>query len=334
MEDWIFDDGWDWEGIADYHEFLQTVTESLADQFFLSDNKHLPDAGENYNLGYLEPEDWWPLINQLGEMVNLETIVDLTDALDALLRLPGLPTELLEDPLVFLQSVLEGSLPPEPSGRRVNSRRLVKIALVITRLLQEFPVAAQAAVRAWANVHRGMIMPFPVEAYGGEEMADLLFAPDLPPAVTGFGLVLTMTLMQWPERADGRMPLPPGFLDPGLLDELFAQWEALPHSPTVTEEGVGEAEALFAQGQLAHVLAQLGTVEGLDPDQLDEEEVALSYSRLSRAILWLHHQCRHCPQRQGVACGVATGAVDHPAPLLDLAGEIANTGRIEDCVRM
>ncbi len=333
MENWMFDDDWESDGQEDSDEFPYMLAERFADQFFLSDNKYLPSAGEVYSLGCLEPEVWWPLVNQLHEMVNLEAVVDLCDTLDTLLRLPGLPTELLEAPLDLLESVLEGHLPLEPSGRRVDSRRLVKIALTMTQLLREFPAPAQSASRAWADVHRAMLRTLANEEHEGEDLDELLSTQDLPPAVTGFSMMLGMTLMRWPERAEG-MPLPPGLVDPELYAEIYAQWETLPDGPLVSEEGTGEAEALFAQGQLAHALAQLGTVEGLDPDHLEDEEVALSYSRLSRAILWLHHQCRHCPERDGVACKAASSSPQRSVPLLDVASEIANIGRIRGCIKM
>jgi hypothetical protein len=333
MEGWQLDGGWDWDPEQDDQDFLYEIAEELADRFFLSDNNYLPNAGQDYDLGYLGPEDWWPLVNQLDEMVDLAAIADLLDVLDNQLRLPGLPTELLEAPLDLLESVLQGNLPPGPSGRRVDSRRLVKISLTLTRLLREFPVSAQSAARAWADVHRGLQPPFDLSDLDGRDLNEFLAAPDLPPAVTGFGLVLAMTLMRWPGRADG-MPLPAGFLDPELYDEVYAQWEALPDSPTVTEEGVGEAEVLFAQGQLAHVLAELGAVEGLDPDEAEKGDVAIAYSRLSRAILWIHDQCRPCPERNGIACQAVTNWLERPVPLLDVASEIANAGQIEGCVRM
>ena len=333
MEEWLLDEEWEWETGEDKQGFLHEMAEELADHFFLSDNRYLPEAGEDYGLGYLDPEDWWPLVKQLIEMVDLEAIAGLTDVLDEQLRLPGLPTEILEAPLDFLESVLEGNLPLEPSGRRVDSRRLVKIALIMTRLMREFSAPAQAAVRAWADVHRKLAYPNDLLDFHEEDLNEFLPAPDLPPAVAGFSLMLAMTLMCWPDRAEG-MPLPAGFLDPDLYDEVYAQWESLSDSPPVTEEGVGEAEALFAQGQLAHALAQLGTVEGLDPDEVEDGDVALAYSRLSRAILWMHEQCRHCPEREGIACRAVTGWPERPVPLLNVASEIANAGRIEGCVRM
>lgn len=333
MEEWLLEDEWEWDPEEDARDFLYEIVEELSDRFFLSDNVYLPNAGEDYHLGYSSAEDWWPLANQLAEMVDLETLAELIGPLDEQLRLPDLPTEILEAPLDFLQSVLEGGLPLEPSGRRVGSRRLVKIALLITRLLQAFPAPAQAAVRAWADVHRKLAHRYDLSELDEEDLNEFLATADLPPAVTGFSLMLAMTLMHWPERAEG-MPLPGSFLDPELYDQVYTQWEALPDSPTVTEEGVGEAEALFAQGQLAHALAQLGTVEGLDPDQVEDEDAALAYSRLSRAILWLHDQCRHCPEREEIACRAVTDSPARSVPLLDVASEISSSGRIKGCVRM
>jgi hypothetical protein len=235
--------------------------------------------------------------------------------------------------LGFLQVILEGNLPLEPSGRRVGSRRLVKIAQAIIRLAKVLPESARAAVRAWANVHRQQIGFYPSPHLDEEYLADLLLSPDLPPAMTGFSMLIAMTLMKWPQRAEG-LPMPPGFAEPEFFDRVLQQWQDLPDSPRVTEEGVGEAEALFAQGQLAHMLAQMGSVELVSPDELEEQDMSLAYSRLSRSILWIHDQCRHCPEREGVTCKVATNWEDGPAPLLDVAGEIANTSRIGGCIKM
>ena len=151
--------------------------------------------------------------------------------------------------------------------------------------------------------------------------------------MTGFSMMIAMTLMRWPERAEG-LPLPFGFDDSELYGEVLDQWETLPDSPPVTEEGGGEAEALFAQGQLAHMLAQMGSVELVTSDEMAEADTDLAYSRLSRAILWIHSQCRRCPERDGVACKVASNWPERPVPLVDVAGEVANTGRIAGCVRM
>jgi hypothetical protein len=92
-------------------------------------------------------------------------------------------------------------------------------------------------------------------------------------------------------------------------------------------------ESLFAQAQLAHLLAQMDKASDVDVEHQDAD-AALTYSQLSRAILWVHNQCRHCPEREGVACKVAVNGPDHPVPLLDTASEIAHTGQIEGCVRL
>jgi hypothetical protein len=65
---------------------------------------------------------------------------------------------------------------------------------------------------------------------------------------------------------------------------------------------------------------------------MEDEEGSLAYPRLSRAILWVHNQCRRCPEREVLACEVATNWPERPVPLLDVASEIANTGRIEGCI--
>jgi hypothetical protein len=333
MDGWDLEDLWEWEEFDDYRAFLYDIADTLADLVFLSNPEHLPNAGGDYNLAYLEMEDWWPLVNQLDELVDLEAVSDLLDELEPLLNLSGLPTELLEAPLAFLASALAGNLPPGPSGRRVGSRSLVKIARVVIGLTQKFPATAQAAIRAWADVHRNRLMPALFQDYEEEDLIDLLLSPDLPPAVTGFSMMIGMTLMRWPDRAEG-LPIPDDFSGPELYDEVLAQWEALPDSPTTTGEEIGEAEFLFAQGQLAHTLAQLGDVEGLGPDEGSDEDLNLAYSRLSRAILWLHNQCRICPEREGVTCRAADNWPERPVPLLDVCGEIASTGRIGGCVNM
>jgi hypothetical protein len=332
MEDWDFADLWEWDAEEEYQDLLYEMADELAGRFFLSNDGFLPDSTEDYSLGYLDPEDWWPLVNQLDEMVDLEIVLSLAQTLDGLLGLPGVPTELLEDPYVFLENVLEGNLPPEPSGRRVGSRKLVKIALVAIRLLSVFPETARAAVRAWADVHRRLVSPDLFDGYAEDDLTDLLSVSDLPPAMTGFSMLIALTLMRWPDRAEG-LPLPPGFAEPALYDDVLTQWEGFPDNPTVTEEGTGEAEALFAQGQLAHTLAQMGAVELMSFEGLRDEEMSLAYSQLSRGILWVHNQCRHCPERDQVACKVAANWPERPVPLLDIAGEMASTGRIEGCIK-
>lgn len=340
MDDWEFDAFWEWEDEEDHQDFLFATAAELAELYFLSDNAFTFLNRDDYDLGFLSPESWWPLVNQLDKLVDLELLVELSYTLDKHLDLDGLPSEVLEAPLVFLESCLGGNLPRESTGRRVGSPKLVKIALVMTQLLQAFPATGQAAVRAWADVHRQMMGAFALDDadfddMDGFDLADLLFAPNMPPALTGFSMMIALTLARWPERAEG-LPLPPEFFTSDLYDQVLEEWESLPSSPPVTEEGVGEAEAFFAQGQLAHLLAQMGTVELMNAgeEDADGEDLALAYSRLSRAVLWLHDQCRHCPERDDVTCKVAVGGPVLPMPLLDVAGEIANTGRIVGCVKM
>jgi hypothetical protein len=272
-------------------------------------------------------------VNQLQEIVDLESLLRAALVLDDLLSLPGLPTEVLEDPLTFLQTALQGHLPPQASGRKVSSRKLVAVALAMVDLISELTEVAQAAVRAWADVHRQLLGVMAYEDYEEADLSDLLFPDDLPLAMMGFSMMIALTLMRWPERAEG-LPLPSEFEDPDLYNEVLAEWETLPDSPTAGEEGIGQAEALFTQGQLAHMLAQMGAVELLSPEEPGEEEIDLAYSRLSRAMLWIYDQCRTCPARDEVACTAATGWPERPVPLLDVAGEIANTGRIAGCIKM
>jgi hypothetical protein len=311
------------------------LADLLAELFFLSDNRFTPEDAEFYNQGYLETEDWWPLVNQLLELADLEAILELAEELEPLLDLGGLPTELLEAPLEFLASVLTGHLPRQASGRKVGSRKLVEIALKVVYLAQELPDVAQAAVRAWAETQRTMLHPLPWDMFPDtdEALDAFLEERDLPVAVTGFSLLIGLTLMEWPDRAEG-MPMPPMFDDPDVYTEMLTRWTELPDDPGVREEGAGEAEALFAQAQLAFMLAQLGEPEELDLDEFEDEEDTLAYSRLSRAIMWVHHKCRHCPEREEVTCKVATIRPERPVPLLDVASEVANTGRIAGCIQM
>jgi len=321
-----FEDELDWD-LAEDDDFVYEWAEEMADLFFLSDNDYLPAAAEDYTLGYLEAEDWEPLVRQLDELVDLDAILTLADQIQSLLPWPGLPTELLEAPLDWLQSALEGDLPPEPSGRRVTARSLLKIALAVIHLAQELPDTAQAAIHAWAEVHRGMLSyPFSDDE---PDFEDLLDMEDMPPAVTGFSMVTAMSTIHWPDRAEGES-LPPLRLRPTIYAELMERWEAMPDSPV---EEADQTESLFAQAQLAHVLAQMDKTSDVDVEDQDPD-AALTYSQLSRAILWVHNQCRHCPQRDGVACKAAVNGPDHPVPLLDTASEIAHTGQIEGCVRL
>lgn len=322
----------DWDEFESQQAFLLYACRELSKRVFIADEHYAPEAMDDYNLGYLDAADWWPLAVQLDEIMDLEGLIAVLTEIDATLQFPGVPSELLENPLGFLSAALGGYLPPERSGRQVGSRKLVKLARQMVDLLRFFGDDAQAAIRAWASVHRHERTWIDDALLEDDDLLDLLLDGELPPAMTGFGMVLSLSLMQWPDRAEG-MPPPPDLLEPDLYDDLLSQWEQLPDGPGLTETG-GEAEALFAQGQLAHVLAQMGAAELMSSDGPEEQDLSLSYSRLSRAVLWVHNQCRRCPERDGVACRAATGFDERPAPLVDLSAEIADTGRIEGCVRM
>jgi hypothetical protein len=337
MDDPFFGNDWFWDDEdedEEEYDWFELVDE-LADLFFLSDNDYLPDDPESYEIAYLDADDWWPLVEQLTGQVDLALLLHHAQELEPLLSLPGLPTELLEDPINFLMSVLDGHLPHEPSGRRVGSRKLVKIARIALAILDELPETARAAVRTWAGIQRHAILSELDSEFETDDLADFLMVPDMPPAMTGFSMMIALTLMRWPERAEG-LPLPAEFRDPAVYDDVMEQWEGLPDNPQVTEEGAGEAEALFAQGRLAHMLAQMGAIELMSSDDegVEDDDVSLAYSRLSRAILWIHSQCRSCPERDGVTCRVATNWPERPVPLLDVAGEVANTSRIGGCIKM
>ncbi len=337
MDEWDLDSMLEWDDEDEDEEsetFITQVAVDLADMFFLSDNDLYPAAGDAYDMGRLDAKDWWPLVRQLDQLLDWETVLDLSDSTSALLPFEGLPTELLEAPLDFLGGVLAGHLPPASSGRNLSSRQLLRIGQLVVRVAQELPEAARAAARAWADVHRNRIEPSMVEALEDVDLAELLLTRDLPPALAGFSMVIGMTMMRWPERAEG-LDLPTDFLDPDFLAATLAEWEALPDSPAVTDEGSGDAETLFAQGQLAHTLAQMSPMGKLGPLPVEGEDKGLGYSRLSRAILWVHHQCRHCTEREDVGCLAASRTnVGQTTPLLDVASELAYKGRIEGCVKM
>ena len=327
MDESEFDEELLWEPGSD-DDLVSEWAEELADRFFLSDDLYLPSAGDDYDLGFLEAEDWEPLVGQLDELADLDAILTLADQIQTLLPWPGLPSQLLEAPLDWLESALEGDVPPEPSGRKVTARNLIKIALAVIHLAQELPDTARAATRAWAQVHRGMLH-YPSFGDDDLDLEDLVDVDDMPPAVTGFGLITTMSMIHWPERAEEES-LPPRRLRPTLYAELMDRWEAMPDSPVDDQDHV---ESLFAQAQLAHLLAQMDKASSVKVEE-EGADSALTYSRLSRAILWVHNQCRHCPERDQVACKAALNGPMHPVPLLDTASEIAHTGQIEGCVML
>ena len=109
MDEWDLDEIWKW-GLEEYEDLLVEWAGDLSDLFFVNDDNLLPNAGQAYGLGYVRTAEWVPLVNQIEGITDLGTVVNLSDALDEVLELSGLPTELLESPLGFLQSVLEGNL--------------------------------------------------------------------------------------------------------------------------------------------------------------------------------------------------------------------------------
>lgn len=337
FDEWEDDEDWDEfeaENSAEYWQYmLLDATMFLADTVFLSNEHSFPWETEEYNLGFVEPRLWWPLVEQLADMTDLDVVTTTLESLEDLLNLEGVPSHVLENPLGFLTMILDGHLPNEPSGRKVGSPKLVKIAREMINLLLAFPEPAQAAVQAWANIQRGSANPFPMDMWSPTAVKDLLETDNLPPPIAGFSALIALSMTLWPERGED-LPIPPYPIDSDYYQELLSLWEDLPDSPTVTEEGEGGAEALFAQGQLAHMLAESGSIELEDGEPGEGEDLSLIYSRLSRAILWLHNQCRHCPERQELTCKAATGWEQSPTPLIDLASEIANTGHISGCVRM
>ena len=235
MDDWDLDSVLEWDDEEDSEIFVSQVAIDLAEMFFLSDNDLYPAAGAGYNMGRLDAMDWWPLVRQLDRLLDWETVLDLSDSTGALLPFEGLPTELLEAPLDFLDGVLAGNLPPGPSGRKLSSPQLLRIAQAVVRLAQELPETARAAAQAWADVHRNRREPSTVEALEEVDLAELLLTRDLPPALAGFSMVIGMTMMRWPERAEG-LHLPSDFLDPDLLAGTLAECTTC-HGATPTSAG-------------------------------------------------------------------------------------------------
>lgn len=329
----------------------------MADLFFLSDEVGGLDGTTPDDWIALEADDWLPLIGQLDILVDLDDLIEVSEEILNLVEWEALPTALLEAPLDYLEDLLEDYLEPtgpstlrqgseqaslrtgEPEdwldgfglweGRR-KDRHLLEISLAILRLGQELSEPAREAVMAWANLQRHIrLMPLEelaCETCPAAPFCDELAAPDLPPAVRGFSLLVGLSLMRWPQRAAG---LPSGLsveMEPALYTELMERWEALP------DDEVSGPEALFAQGQLAHFLSQVGTVKALGLDVgLDEQDTAALYSRLSRAMLLIHNRCRHCEERVDLACQAVAGWEEGPCPLMDVAANLVMTGSLAGC---
>ncbi|MFB0535600.1 MAG: hypothetical protein ACETWR_11520, partial [Anaerolineae bacterium] len=255
---------------------IETWAEEMADRFFLSDDVGGLDGTVPGDWIALEPDDWLPLIEQLATLAELDEIIEASEELLNLVEWEALPTALLEAPLDYLEDLLEDYLEPTGDqeewlegfglwkGRRRKDRHLLEICLAILRLGQELSEPAREAVTAWANLQRH-IRPMPLEELACEicpaaPFCDEMAAPEMPPAVRGFGLLVGLSLMRWPQRAAGLSHALSVDMEPALYTELLERWQALP------DDEVSGPEALFAQGQLAHFLSQVGTVEALGLD--------------------------------------------------------------------
>jgi len=333
-------DMWNSEGVS-----IEMWAEELANLFFLSDEVGGLDGTTPDDWIALEPDDWLPLIEQLDTMAELDDIIEASEELLNLVGWEALPTALLETPLDYLEELLEDYLEPtgDPEdwlegfglwkGRRRKDRHLLEISLAILRLGQELSESAREAITAWANLHRHirlmLLEESACETCPAAPFCDELAAPDLPPAVRGFSLLVGLSLMRWPQRAAG---LPHDLsveMEPALYTELMERWQALP------DDEVSGPEALFAQGQLAHFLSQVGTVKALGLDVgLDEQDTAALYSRLSWAMLLIHNRCRHCEERVDLACQAVAGWEEGPCPLMDVAANLVMTGSLAGCPKV
>jgi hypothetical protein len=333
-------DVWGNEGMS-----VERWAEEMADLFFLSDEVGGLDGTTPDDWIALDPGDWLPLIEQLDTLAELDDIIEVSEELLDLVEWEALPTALLEAPLDYLEELLEDYLEPTEDtedwldgfglwkGRRRKDRHLLEISLAILRLGQELSESAREAVTAWANLQRHIRLILPgelaCEICPAAPFCDELAAPDLPPAVRGFSLLVGLSLMRWPQRA---AELPRGLsveMEPTLYTELMERWQALP------DDEVSGPEALFAQGQLAHFLSQVGTVEALGLDlELDEQDTATLYSRLSRAMLLIHNRCRHCEERVDLACQAVAGWEEGACPLLDVAASLVMTGSLAGCPKV
>jgi hypothetical protein len=318
----------------------------MANRFFLSDEVGGLDGTTPDDWVALEPDDWLPLIEQLYILVaELDDVIEVSEEILNLVEWDALPIALLEAPLDYLEELLEDYLEPTGGpedwldgfglwkGRRRKDRHLLELSLAILRLGQELSESAREAVTAWANLQRHMrLMPSGEHACQicpAAPFCDELAAPDLPLAVRGFSLLVGLSLMRWPQRAAA---LPSGLsveMEPALYAELMERWQTLP------DDEVSGPEALFAQGQLAHFLSQVGTVKALGLDVgLDEQDTATLYSRLSRAMLLVHNRCRHCEERIDLACQTVAGWEEGPCPLMDVAASLVMTGSLVGCPKV
>jgi hypothetical protein len=337
---------------------IEMWAEEMANRFFLSDEVGGLDGTTPDDWIALEPDDWLPLIEQLGILVaELDDIIEVSEELLNLVEWEALPTALLEAPLDYLEELLEDYLEPtgDPEdwlegfglwkGRRRKDRHLLEISLAILRLGQELSESAREAVTAWANLQRHIYRRLETPPTGelvcetcpAAPFCDELAAPDLPPAVRGFSLLVGLSLMRWPQRAAGLSSSLSVEMEPALYTELMERWQALP------DDEVSGPEALFAQGQLAHFLSQVGTVKALgldvglgpfDGTQDREQDTTTLYSRLSRAMLLVHNRCRHCEERVDLACQAVAGWEEGLCPLMDVAASLVMMGSLAGCPKV
>jgi hypothetical protein len=332
---------------------VEVWAEEMANLFCLSDEVGGLDGTTPDDWLDLESDDWLPLIEQLDTMADLDEIIEASEDLLNLVEWEALPTALLEAPLDYLEELLEGYLEPtgpltslrtgEPEdwleglglwkGRRRRDRHLLEISLALLRLGQELSESAREAVTAWANLQRHIrlipLADLACETCPAALFCDELAEPDLPLAVRGFSLLVGLSLMRWPQRAAGLPHSLSVEMEPALYTELMERWQALP------DDEVSGPEALFAQGQLAHFLSQVGTVKALGLDlELDEQDTVVLYSRLSRAMLLIHNRCRHCEERVELACQAVAGWEEGPCPLMDVAAGLVMTGSLAGCPKV
>ncbi len=324
---------------------LEMWAEEMAGLFFLSNEMGGLDGTTPDDWIDLEPDDWLPLIEQLDVLADLNEIIEVSEELLNLVGWEALPTAILESPLDYLEDLLEDYLRPSEEaenwlegwglwkGRRRKDRHLLKISLAILQLGQELPESAREAITAWANLQRHIrLMPpgeLACETCPAAPFCDELAAPELPPAVRGFSLLVGLSLMRWPQRATGLPVVLSAEMEPALYTALMERWQALP------DDEVAGPESLFAQGQLAHFLSQVGTVEALGLDiGLEGYDTATLYSRLSRAMLLIHNRCRHCEERVELACQAVTGWEEGPCPLMDVAASLVMTGSLAGCPKV
>ncbi len=330
---------YDFDFDFDEYSSLDSWVEELSARFFITTpgEKAFDEAARDWEM--LEPADWLPLVRQLNDLLDVDELIEASEALMNVLDRDTLPITILEDPLDYLRDLAEYYLQNgeilgdasdvRPRGRRRQTRRLAELVAAVVEVAYALPEAAQEAIHAWANVHRHLIG----ESSLGDTCAACSMAPfcgafappDQPAVVTGMSLLIGLSLLRWPDRA-AELPIIPVEADPALYMELLERWQSLP------DEAADGHESLFAQGRLAYLLSQTGTMEMLGVLEDEEEsDVSTLYGRLSRIMLWVHNRCRHCEEREGVICRAVKGWDDQPSALLDVMGQFLATGRMDGC---